>query len=319
MISITIPLVLREKYPSAKITCAEVFPFFRAHLTKLGFEVIDWETVGDMKFDMVIGNPPYQSEKGTGTQPLWPLFVQNGASLLNDKGIMAMITPNKWCGHTTNVIKGNVHIYQDLLKGKLVSCNIQECSKHFPGIGGYENCFSWFIINNAGSDTFSATTLEGKVVVDNDLFEFLPLNNLSKLTAIILEKIKTKESFGFKQVSTGFTNRNNGAIVISMAQRLHYDRLNIYYDKDTIYSATSKSTVSTTTFDHSSQEKIDAVFRSELFKFIHKIFWNNDNFATKFYNSLPYLNLDIMWTDCEIYNKFGLTAEEIMYIGSSLN
>jgi hypothetical protein len=53
------PLVLRNKYPDATITCAEIFPFYKHHLRNLGFEVRDWDSVGDMKFDIVVGNPPY--------------------------------------------------------------------------------------------------------------------------------------------------------------------------------------------------------------------------------------------------------------------
>lgn len=43
----------------------------------------------DMKFDVVIGNPPYNND-------LYLDFVQSGYNLLKDKGIMNMITPAKW-------------------------------------------------------------------------------------------------------------------------------------------------------------------------------------------------------------------------------
>ena len=272
----------------------------------------------NMKFDLIIGNPPYQSEKGTGTQPLWPLFVYKASTMLTDDGCLSMVTPNKWCGHTTNVIKGGIHLYRDVFKGKMVECNIQECSKYFHKVGGYENCFSYFIISNSGSKTFKAVTLEGTTTVDQDQFDFLPLTNLTTLTASILKKLTTGKSFGFKQVSTGFSNQNNGSIVISMAQRMHYEKLNIYYDKDTKFSATSKSTVSRKTFKSSSQKKVDAVFRSSIYKFIHKVFWNNDNFGTSFYNSLPYVDLNILWTDDDLYKHFNLTPEEIAHVESSI-
>jgi NTP pyrophosphatase (non-canonical NTP hydrolase) len=174
----TIPLLLQEKFPKARIVCAEYFEYFKDHLNRLGFEVTDCVSGVDnkikiglnMKFDVIIGNPPYQSEKGTGTQPLWPLFVNKAFSLLSPTGHLVMITPNKWCGHTANVIKGGIRLYSDLFKGKLVECNIQECSKHFPKVGGYENCFSYFIIDNSGSNSFVATTLLDTYNVNKDQF-----------------------------------------------------------------------------------------------------------------------------------------------------
>jgi hypothetical protein len=308
------PLVLRKRYPDAIITCAEVFPFYKHHLRNLGFEVVDWKGLKDVKFDLIVGNPPYQSEKRTGTQPLWPLFVQQAHNLLKEDGHLAAVIPNKWCGHTTNVIKGGVHLYSHIMKNKMVACNIQECTKHFPGVGGYADAFSWFMINNKGSDQFVTTTLEGQYVVKSDWFTYLPLRCLTDTTASILSKLKVGKSFQFKQVSTGFQNTDNGAVVVSMAQRLHYDKLNIYWDSNSGVSPTSKSTVSRVTFSKSSQKKVMSVFRSKLFKFIHHIYWNNDNFGTTFYNSLPYVDLNRLWDDQALYALFNLTNQEVEYI-----
>jgi type I restriction-modification system DNA methylase subunit len=47
----------------------------------MDFITHDW---GNMKFDVIVGNPPYQSEKRTGTQPLWPLFVNKASEILSD-------------------------------------------------------------------------------------------------------------------------------------------------------------------------------------------------------------------------------------------
>lgn len=282
-----------------------------SHLYVRDFITHDW---GNMKFDVIVGNPPYQSEKRTGTQPLWPLFVNKAAHLLSDSGYMGMVIPNKWCGHTTNVIKGNIHLYSNVLQHKMLSCDIQKCSAKFPGVGGYENCFSWFMMSNAGSKSFTASTLEADYVVQSDWFDYLPLRSLNEVTSNILKKVRTTDTYQFKQVSTGFVNQNNGSVVISMAQRMHYSKLNIYWDKQSKVDPTSKSTVSQITFNKSSQKKIDSVFRSKLFKFIYAIYWNNDNFSTSFYNNLPYLDLNNLWTDSSIYKKFNLSVQEIEYI-----
>jgi tRNA1(Val) A37 N6-methylase TrmN6 len=75
----TFPLVLRKKYPEAKITCAEVFPYYVHHLNNMGFDVIDWKDTAGMKFDLVVGNPPYQdkvgNENSTNSVDLYAKFI----------------------------------------------------------------------------------------------------------------------------------------------------------------------------------------------------------------------------------------------------
>lgn len=123
----SLPLVLRNKYPSAKITCAEVFAFYKQHLQKLGFEVVDWENVGDMKFDLVVGNPPYQhgNEKG-GARSLWRKFVRKGFDLCQPGGYVSMITPG--CPFKSDDLGAFFTEYQT----EKVYTDI---SHHFPGVG----------------------------------------------------------------------------------------------------------------------------------------------------------------------------------------
>jgi tRNA1(Val) A37 N6-methylase TrmN6 len=83
------PLVLRNKYPDATITCAEIFPFYKHHLRNLGFEVVDWNQMGDhMKFDIVVGNPPYQDKTGnqgsTNSADLYASFVEKSMELTSN-------------------------------------------------------------------------------------------------------------------------------------------------------------------------------------------------------------------------------------------
>ena len=101
------PLVLRKKYPDARITCAEVFPFYKHHLRNLGFEVVDWNSVGDMKFDLVIGNPPYQDKTGnensTNSADLYVRFVERSFDL--SRNYVALIIPSAWSGARDSKLK----------------------------------------------------------------------------------------------------------------------------------------------------------------------------------------------------------------------
>lgn len=89
-------LKLRERYPQARIVCAEYFPYFQNHLRKIGFEVQDWNKIveSSMKFDCIVGNPPYQDGNLTGGQnKIYNQFSRQALSLLNDSGVLAFITP----------------------------------------------------------------------------------------------------------------------------------------------------------------------------------------------------------------------------------
>lgn len=68
------------------------------NVTKADFT--DWET--DMKFDVIVGNPPYQKPNGSdrmgsrGSSSLWDKFVFKGLDLLKDNGYMGIIHPPAW-------------------------------------------------------------------------------------------------------------------------------------------------------------------------------------------------------------------------------
>ena len=77
-----------------------------------------------MRFDLVMGNPPYQDgkkdlhEKGNkqsaGTQKIWALFVKKSFEILNNNGVIAFITPTSWMSGTISVKFGQYRIFDTI-------------------------------------------------------------------------------------------------------------------------------------------------------------------------------------------------------------
>ena len=162
----------------------------------------------NMKFDVIIGNPPYQ-EGGRDDQAnkLWPQFVKKAYDLVEDNGHVAMITPNGWMQPTADIGKGTgknaLSIFNDIFKkNNLIVANIDSDNireTHFKGVG---STFSYYLFQKAsysGSTEFITPT--GSVQIDISKIDSLP-------------KITSKESLSIvkKMVGAPFTfcDQNHG-------------------------------------------------------------------------------------------------------------
>jgi hypothetical protein len=92
----------------------------------------------DMKFDVILGNPPYQDNstgKSTKTTDLYSKFFYKCIKHLKKDGIISMIIPSDWVGPNNSVFKKYIfnskqikeicfHPYQKYFKIKKETCNI---------------------------------------------------------------------------------------------------------------------------------------------------------------------------------------------------
>lgn len=105
--------------------------------SKLGVKYItNLET--DMKFDVVIGNPPYQDDStgnSTKTTNLYAPFFYKGLDLVKSDGVLSMIIPSDWIGPNKSNFKTfmfnnrqfkeiNLHPSQKYFQVKKDTCNV---------------------------------------------------------------------------------------------------------------------------------------------------------------------------------------------------
>ena len=93
-----------------------------------------------MKFDLVMGNPPYQESSNSGN-PVWPGFVEKGIDLLDEGGTLAMIHPPGWRG-TGKTNKSSLESLRMRLKGMDIQWlsihDISEGTRNFKASTRYD-------------------------------------------------------------------------------------------------------------------------------------------------------------------------------------
>jgi site-specific DNA-methyltransferase (adenine-specific) len=175
-----------------------------------------------MKFDVIVGNPPYQ-EGGRDDQAnkLWPQFVKKAYDLVEDNGHVAMITPNGWMQPTADIGKGTgknaLSIFNDIFKkNNLIVANIDSDNireTHFKGVG---STFSYYLFQKAvysGSTEFITST--GNVQIDISKIDSLPKVTSKESLSIVKKMVGTPFIFCDQNHGlNGFEGDSQGTITV---------------------------------------------------------------------------------------------------------
>ena len=117
-----------ESFSNYDITVCACNPGYVDYYKLLGYNVITHHkffTTVDMRFDTVIGNPPYQSGKNSN---FYVEFIKHAAKLTKEGGIVSLIIPNRFILPHTPAAKSLRECYQ-------VEQLIVDVNNHFPGVG----------------------------------------------------------------------------------------------------------------------------------------------------------------------------------------
>ena len=344
----TIPLLLKEKFPKARIVCAEYFEYFKDHLLRLGFEVTGVYEGDDgklyleneMKFDVVIGNPPYNWSDGdkqrkNNRENLWTRFVSKSfEDWVANNGYVAMVVPKTWMSPSRDY--GSTIIVQDYFKPNQVEAiNIDECARHF-NVG---SSFSYFVVKVDGSKSKNLTKVVSNAgefdmdlssptwdmgiptVLDKDIISMLGkfYKNATPFDWLRQYEGQVDEILDQGPVAVFHTPASKGKTFCNTPSYLHTTkkvmislsgRYEPFYDDGN--TSPSGFIVCLKIKQGETLANAQTVFDSKLYKLVvDKLFRYNGFINGNVLKGLPALDLTKTWTDQDIYKHFNLTQEEI--------
>tara|TARA_B100000035_G_scaffold314441_1_gene330723 strand:- start:465 stop:1553 length:1089 start_codon:yes stop_codon:yes gene_type:complete len=154
-----------------------------------------------LKFDVIIGNPPYneksksdkKSSKQKGNKNLCMEFVKHSMQLLRDEeSLIAFVTPNHW-------IRNSNSIKKKLLQGSFVYANIDSESiktNYFPGIGSTFTYWVWKNCKGNNNIYFG----DSKINIDQSLVPISPNTTFEDWDFLNqVSNENTKESLSWKR------------------------------------------------------------------------------------------------------------------------
>lgn len=296
----------------------------------------------DMKFDVIVGNPPYQSAQHNLRERLWMQFVDLGFKVCDYSGHLAFVTPSSWSHEQ--------ELYDRWFKNKSpLHINIDECKKYFPGVG---STFSWYIIRNnqikqnvtiqTEVDTICDTlpiTAFGSHPMSGVIVDKLLTSPHPRLNAFTKSSHHTSKNYGkysatphpdfpipvIKSISTSSVNYGWGRAVdpsMNTPRVIGFTMTNGWLDGNPFRvvqdGQTTHSFVHLPTQTITQAEILATILRSKLYKFAVKCLNSNRTVRAASIRALPMLDLSRNWTDNQLYNHFGLSEAEIKLVEETI-
>ena len=267
-----------------------------------------------MKFDVVIGNPPYQDGSrsrnviaGGGKKNLYSKFFLKGMKLLKKDGHLAFITPPGLFKTTAwGILSPEMKV---ILENNLKVLKLSGVKEHFPGIG---TLICYYIIQKNKDYKGTRVINDGEMIVDASEFGMIPFS-INEHTFSIIRKMTNPsigESMNWKRDAK---NVSSNALLMTQLQGNPKDgKYKIAENGD--LSLIGKS--GTLSFNHLEPEKVRAFMNSSSLRWWNIVMRHNPIVYRRLINGIHISTKLNDYSDESIYKFYGFTKEEIKYIES---
>lgn len=316
----------------------------------------------DMKFDVIVGNPPYQidSAGNTRTKPIYQLFVEKAIEM--DPRYVVMITPSRWFAGGL----GLDEFRQRMLTGRKLRylTDYVDSTDCFPGVD-IQAGVSYFLwdrehsgpcgVRAANSEGVSEPTVRDLAEFDLLIRENLAVpiieKALSKGEEVLSKKVSSTLPFGMRSNVLGrsrpFTNslglhgRNRSLSWVDASMVTANDQWIDRY-KTVVPAAYGErgagpyfvigkpftippGHVCTMTYVvvgvHDTEQQArhqEAYLRTRFVRFLIGQRKISQHLTSERFGFVPDLPMDREWTEADLYERYGLTGQEIAFIESQV-
>lgn len=310
--------LIHKGWDPAKITMVEIDKGF----SLLSQEVIDNKygttTVNQdfltfspgMKFDVLIGNPPYQrpkhSEGNKDNRPLWIDFLSKCGELLANGGHMSLLVPGQVVKTTRWTERGKG--LKSLEWGNVTGIRT-EVEKHFSvGTSIYQ-------VTATTGRQGRETLINDEIKVDFTKQPWLPTEVTADSLSLVSKISSHDNNFRFKLCPSldGIEDQSIG--MYRMNQDYGYS-VEITSKRRKTKANGEPLKLMWLNMDCESAEQAEnlkRLMKSKLFTALRRLTFYEPNYSHLFINGMTYPN-QIPHTDEEIYTAYGLTKSEIKFV-----
>ena len=333
----------------------------RKSLNNYAYLFIHEQEIFDMKFDIIIGNPPYQLESGGfGAQaiPIYHLFIEQARKL--DPEYMSFIIPARWfSGGMSNLDEFRQTMLDDRSIKELV--DYPKLFEVFPGVEIKGGVCYFLRDRNYTGDCLVTTIIDGEIVSSSkrDLRKGAGVLVRSNEGVPILEKVQKKtgetldewvsplDPFGFPTNFDGFAKRPTDSTVkiqrrggVGHVERKLVKKHTEWIDKWKVVTPKAgdghgrvpmkvlgepivlpPGSVCTMTYvvagvfgSEREARNYSAYLASKFVRFLVSLRKSDQNVSQSVFTFVPQVDMKKRWTDKDLYDYFGLSAEQRKYI-----
>ena len=321
---------------------------------------------GEMQFDVIIGNPPYQlaSDGGTRDVPIYQHFVEQAKKL--EPRFLSMVIPSRWMASGLGL--------NDFRKTMLADTHIKELVDYtnaadiFPSVG-INGGACYFLWDSQYNGQCAVTTIRGgeaSAPTKRNLNEFDVLVRDAKSLEILRKVLEAKEGsvnailardkeFGWTSNFDGFHEKQQDGDVplyyirsvkrsigyisrdeitksahltdmwkllvpaVGSGREREKSGIDLVLGPSLIAPSPSVCTQSYLFFAVGSLEEaksLQAYYRTRFFRFLVSLRKITQHATHSTYQWVPMQTWDRLWTDDQLYKKYGITDDEIAFIES---